>query len=246
MGSIYKILNKITNECYIGSALNFDKRKYYHLYDLKHQKHHSPILQNSWNKYGEDVFLFKVIEEVKNNSDLIIREQFWIDKLNPKYNISKTAGSPLGIKHNLQSRMNMSNAHRGKSLKEMGHKDDCRCCICFRKKGKDSYRYIKRETRFCICGCGKTFDVPINSLKKFISGHNKSRLGTKKTEDEIFLHKIKIRKPIIQYSLEGIKIHEWDSIKTAAKTLHIDESSIIRTCKGKRKSYKNFIWKYKN
>lgn len=30
---------------------------------------------------------------------------------------------------------------------------------------------IPRETRICICGCAKTFEVKINSKKRFVRGH---------------------------------------------------------------------------
>ena len=113
---IYKIQNLITNEIYVGSALNFQKRKWSHLHKLRHNKHHSPILQNSWNKNGEINFNFIVIEEVDIKENLIIREQYYIDTLLPKYNCSKIAGSPLGVKHTLQSRLNMSKSHLGKTL----------------------------------------------------------------------------------------------------------------------------------
>ena len=116
MNSIYKIINKITNDIYIGSALNFSKRKYYHIYYLDKNKHHSIILQNSWNKYGKENFEFIVIEDNIEKEKLIEREQFYIDTFNPKFNCSKTAGSPLGVKHTLQARINMSKSHLGKKL----------------------------------------------------------------------------------------------------------------------------------
>jgi group I intron endonuclease len=34
-----------------------------------------------------------------DQSDVISREQYYLDLLKPEYNILKTAGSPLGFKH---------------------------------------------------------------------------------------------------------------------------------------------------
>ena len=48
-------------------------------------------MQNAWNKYGENAFIFEVIEECKIE-DLINREQFFIDNLNPEYNQTAIAG----------------------------------------------------------------------------------------------------------------------------------------------------------
>lgn len=50
---------------YIGSAVDFRRRKYKHLADLRNNKHHSDHLQKSWNKYGSANFLFEVVEVVK-------------------------------------------------------------------------------------------------------------------------------------------------------------------------------------
>ncbi len=129
---VYKIENKITNDIYVGSAINLTKRKYYHLYDLKNNKHHSIILQNSYNKYGEENFGFSILEEVYEKENLIIREQYHIDTLNPKFNCSKIAGSPLGVKHTLQARLNMSEAHKKLTKEQRNHKDTCKCFICLK------------------------------------------------------------------------------------------------------------------
>lgn len=116
MKGIYRIQNLKTGEFYIGSSVDFTYRKWCHLRDLRQGNHHSPILQNSWNKHGEVSFLFAIIEEVKDSSKLIEREQYYLDTMNPKYNICKLAGSPLGIKHTYQAKLNMSNAHKGIKL----------------------------------------------------------------------------------------------------------------------------------
>lgn len=116
MKAIYKIQNTNTGDFYIGSAVDFTYRKWVHLKRLREGKHHNAILQNSWNKHGENAFLFEVIEEVFSKEELVPREQHFIDTLNPRYNICKIAGSPLGIKHSNEARLNMSIAHLGKKL----------------------------------------------------------------------------------------------------------------------------------
>lgn len=99
---IYRIVNKINGKGYVGSAINFIKRWWKHKFDLRKNRHHSIKLQNAWNKYGEENFDFIVIELVKDKNKLIEREQYWInfyDASHPKkgYNVSPTAGSPLGV-----------------------------------------------------------------------------------------------------------------------------------------------------
>ncbi len=184
MKAIYKIENQITKDCYIGSSINFAYRKWIHLKRLREGKHHSAILQNSWNKHGEESFSFSILEIVDDENTLINREQFYIDTINPRYNISKIAGSPLGVKHSYEARMNMSIAHKRNDYKS-NHKSNCVCTICSRKVGAEHPRYKSREQRFCKCGCGNSFICMATSNKQFINGHNKSQLGRKRTLEQI-------------------------------------------------------------
>ena len=57
---IYQIINQITNEKYVGQTTNFSRRKQNHLSALKNNNHPNPKLQNAWNKYGEQNFIWKV------------------------------------------------------------------------------------------------------------------------------------------------------------------------------------------
>ena len=93
---IYKITNLLNNKFYIGSSSDIRARKYLHFSMLKNNKHHSPILQRVYNKYGKKYLLFEVIEECDINL-LIEKEQYYIDNLNPEYNCCKIAGRTTGI-----------------------------------------------------------------------------------------------------------------------------------------------------
>ena len=57
---IYQIINQITNEKYVGQTTNFSRRKQNHLSALRNNNHPNPKLQNAWNKYGEQNFIWKV------------------------------------------------------------------------------------------------------------------------------------------------------------------------------------------
>lgn len=52
-------------------------------------------------------------------------------------------------------------------------------------------------------------------------------------------------KPILQYSIDGTFIKEWDCAVDAAKKLNLSQSGISEVLKGKRKTSGGFIWKYK-
>jgi group I intron endonuclease len=121
---VYKILNKETDKIYVGSSATkkgIPARWNHHKYQLRNNKHHSVYLQRAWNKYGEESFELQVIEYCKPEDCLAI-EQFWLETLNPDYNISFTAGNNYGYKHSKESRKKMSEAKKGKTAWNKGKK----------------------------------------------------------------------------------------------------------------------------
>lgn len=114
---IYKISNILNDKIYIGSAIIFRKRKDKHLLELRRNIHHSIILQRFYNKYGENFLKFSIIE-ICNRDNLIEKEQFWIDKLNPKFNICKIAGygNRLNIPMSEKSKIKLSISKKGKRM----------------------------------------------------------------------------------------------------------------------------------
>jgi len=101
---IYMIKNINDGKLYVGSAKRLVERISNHKYHLKRNKHHSIHLQNAWNKYGENVFIFGVICVVDDLTQLKIIEQSYIDKYRAYdakygYNICPMANNNLGSKH---------------------------------------------------------------------------------------------------------------------------------------------------
>lgn len=95
---IYKILNILNGDFYIGSAVHFYNRKSKHLTTLRSGKHNNKHLLHAFNKYGEENFKFFLIEEC-TKENLPILEQKYIDDLNPHYNICKVVEGRWGLKH---------------------------------------------------------------------------------------------------------------------------------------------------
>lgn len=81
---IYSITNLINNKKYIGSAINIYERLTQHYNELNKQKHFNKHLQQSWLKYGEDNFIFRIVEVCINieYSDLLKKEDEYIKKYN--------------------------------------------------------------------------------------------------------------------------------------------------------------------
>lgn len=86
---IYMIVNIINNHKYVGSSVNIKRRLEIHKANLRHNHHDNSHLQNAWNKYGENNFVFSVLESCSQETRFE-REQFYIDTIKPEYNICTT------------------------------------------------------------------------------------------------------------------------------------------------------------
>ena len=101
---------------YIGSAINLKRRIGDHKSNLKYNRHDNSYLQLAWNKYGEDFFIFKVLELIEDKTKLIECEQCWINELKAfeyGYNLNPIASSRLGTKHTNEAKAKISAAKKG-------------------------------------------------------------------------------------------------------------------------------------
>jgi group I intron endonuclease len=107
---IYGFMCRTSNKIYIGSSIDLSFRFNQHLKDIN-----SNIkLQNAINKYTLKDFIFLVFEHCEAK-DLITREQFYMDRLKPEFNINPTTGSSLGTIHSEETKAKMSEALSGEN-----------------------------------------------------------------------------------------------------------------------------------
>lgn len=117
---VYCIRNIVNEKRYVGSsAKDLMGRIRNHKKSLNEQTHCNRHLQRAWNKYGAGKFRFSVLEWC-SPSNCITREQYWIDfhraaDLTCGYNISPTAGSPLGVKHTAETKAKVGAASKGRT-----------------------------------------------------------------------------------------------------------------------------------
>jgi len=91
---IYKWTNKLTKEIYIGQSKDLSKRfiKYFNLSYLKNRG--VLVISRALIKYGYSNFTLEILEYC-DIANLTEREQYYLDKLNPRYNTLKIASSSL-------------------------------------------------------------------------------------------------------------------------------------------------------
>ena len=94
MIGIYTITNSINGKIYVGYSKNIHKRINKHRCILKLNKHENQHLQNAYNKYGKDNFIFEIIEYVEEELLLDI-EQSYLDnfEISKVYNKTQIAGA---------------------------------------------------------------------------------------------------------------------------------------------------------
>lgn len=114
------IKNNITNKVYIGSSINIKNRWRSHLSELRRNVHYNSYLQRSWNKYGENNFEFKVLEEVTEKDLLLEVERKYVslynsDERDSGYNQAKVSTDKTRFTHSEESRIKI-----GKASKERG------------------------------------------------------------------------------------------------------------------------------
>ncbi len=199
---IYKIINVINNNYYIGSTVDFKNRKRQHLWELNNNIHDNKHLQASFNKYGKEAFSFEIIECVLDINKLIEREQYYIDSLKPQYNIRKIAESNFGYRHSEESKKKMSLAHKGLHCGENNG--------MYGKTGKDNPRFgvlLSKETKNKISNSNKG-----KNLKKSVS-----KIGDRNPIYGKLGDKNHSSKAVVQLSLSGEFITEYSGQAEAAR-----------------------------
>ncbi len=116
---IYMIRNKVNNNVYIGQAVDIYYRwKWGHINYLNKNIHSNEHLQRAWNKYGQNNFEFKIIEECLKEQ-LNEKEIYWIayyDSFNNGYNQTLGGSGNLGLQHSEETKEKIRNFHLGKKL----------------------------------------------------------------------------------------------------------------------------------
>lgn len=88
---VFQVKNTANAKVLLGSSLNLEGPLNAHKFMLTIGSHRNKALQKDWNEYGEDKFVFEILETVKVkddpsfnlNDELTLLEHIWIEKLKP-------------------------------------------------------------------------------------------------------------------------------------------------------------------
>jgi len=115
---IYKITNTTTGGFYIGQSSDLKCRRRTHFNSLCRGVHYSTHLQNAFNKYGKDCFIFTVILYCEPE-ELTYYEQSLVDLYDPPYNICKECViSAKGVKRTEEMNKRKSEMYKGRIISD--------------------------------------------------------------------------------------------------------------------------------
>jgi group I intron endonuclease len=216
---IYMITNKLTNDIYIGQSIDISNRfkNYFNLSYIKSKN--SFRISRALIKYRYSNFSVTILEYC-DKSELLVREQYYFDKLNPQYNILKIAGTSLNLKHTEETKAKISKSLKGIYVNEKSalfgsyHTEETKNLMSLRKINENNPFFGKTHNEYSI------------DLMR------QKALGRKYSEDTKLKMSAVSGKPVYIYekfSSEGFNlIGSFVAARRAGKFLGISGSTVIK------------------
>ncbi len=248
VSGIYLLHNSVNGKQYIGSGYNLSRRlsTYYYSSRLIDKRH----ISNSILKYGHDNFSVVILEIFNKDSiiktNLIKKEQYYINLYKPILNINTIVGSSLGFIHTDETKKLISEFNKGKNLSE---KTKQRLSVLF--SGELNPFWGKTHSANTLDKMRKTKLGELNPMfnkeksQKFIeqmykdkSGINNPMYGKNHSIDTLE----KLRKKVYVYNSNTKELEKvYKGIVVASKDLKISYETLKKYCES-NKVYKNKIF----
>ena len=146
---IYKIINTVTKDFYIGSSKNIKQRWANHKCKSTWNKHPNNPMYQDMKKYGVDKFELQILEEAEVEQ-LKEKEQQFIETLKPIYNNNNANGLDI--------------ERRKESIRKYNKSDKCKEYHKEYQKS-DKYKKYKKEYQNQLC-CYNGENLTLNALSK--------------------------------------------------------------------------------
>ena len=198
---VYRLVNNLNGKTYVGSSVNLTVRLYKY-YSLKHLMLNKTPIHNALIKYGHNKFSLEILEYCEEGENPVLREQYYLELLNPEYNVLESAGSSLGFKHKKETlewfknsrkvseetRENLSLAASGRILTEETRKKisearkDIKVSACTRAKMVEVAK-ILRGVKVIVKNIGTEEVLEFASLTDAAKAIGVSRTAVRKSID---------------------------------------------------------------
>jgi len=218
---IYKIRNLVNDKFYVGSTVDARVRFQAHRRKLRAGKHQSPHMQAAWDKYGEECFIFEVVEHVGTPELLLSAEQVWLDEHvgNPYcYNWATDASAPMRGKKHTKEALEKTALNRTPPRGENHYRYGKEVSDEIKKKIGDTQRGVKKP----------------EGRRVSPEGIIKLKVAARRGKESFWYGK---RPPIADISQKAIvailpdrTIKEFKSLSYMRDTLGVTVPTIIRAC----------------
>ena len=247
MYQIYKITNNKNQMVYIGSSIDVERRWRQHKEASINEKdhHYNYPLMIAFREFGIANFTFEVIDTLPTWEAMIEAEHNWILKENcviPNgYNQTNKTDSPM---FDPMVAKKMSDTKRKKYGKRVCEIDSANNIIAIWNSLAEAGE-ITGLNRFKISSvCNGTRLTTGNRVFRFLDEKNQI-IEPKVKVNQIQSNRItKTSRKVGAYDKDNNLIQEFDSLQLAAQFCGGNSSTISAVCRGKRKTHKNYIWRY--
>ena len=225
MAVIYRITNMSNGKFYIGSADSFARREWQHKYALRRKGHKNPHLQAAWDKYGEEMFVFEVVEQIPEGEDQLVWEDRWLRECVGKpdcYNVNTLATAPrLGITLSEESRQKLSANRTGKAAGEEHYRFGQTVSEEVRQKIGNTQRGKPKKPGRKVSEAGMAKIRAAAAAGRY--SHWEGREHTEEAKE-------KLRRPLIGVDPSGTR-REFKGTAFAGEELGVPYQMLVRTCR---------------
>ena len=182
------------------------------------------IVKYGWDNIQHEILFTGLTKEEAEQKEIELIAHYKSNNRDFGYNINN-GGNTTGT-HSEETRRKMSDSGRGKHIGKKASEATKLKMSQIRQgtnRGENNPMYGKRG--------------PLNpNYGKHLMGETKLKISQS--------NKGKGNKKVLQYSLDGEFIKEWDSLSDVGRELGIIVTNISRVCRGKRKSTGGYVWRY--
>lgn len=259
---VYKITNLINGKFYIGSSRRLSQREKEHNYNLR-KSGSNTIIKSAVLKYGYENFKFEILDEFIFDKfataayidELITsREQYYVDTLNPAYNIRKKDvtrnkgigyinGERIEIPLSIREKKRLFPKNYGRKSIDVYNAATLEFIETINGVRKCAEKY-KIDSKTISYHCKHGYVSPL--ICKFLFCSHATNINTiikdRKNPKKYVKTKTNF---IIQVDKMGEFIKEWRTMQEAEISLNLCKGSISRVISGEYSHTNGYYFKYK-